>query len=209
MKAFNCIERSEVVNADIKMICGGDGQILPFFTQMIASDDTDNTVNELIMSCCESKESLSKLYVMFKDSVFAVGFGILSDYHLAEDCVIETFVRLPQIKRFSAKKGDGKGFILTIARNVALELRRRYKRDIYSEMIESYGEADKTVENSIYINQLLKNLNDKQRQTVVLRFCADLTFREIAKIMKCPETTVKSRYRKAISILQEKAGEDR
>ena len=207
MKAFNCIERSEVVNADIKMICGGDGQILPFFTQMIASDDTDNTVNELIMSCCESKESLSKLYVMFKDSVFAVGFGILSDYHLAEDCVIETFVRLPQIKRFSAKKGDGKGFILTIARNVALELRRRYKKEISNEMIESYGEADKTVENSIYINQLLKYLNEKQRETVILHCCAELTFRQIAKIMKCPETTAKSRYQKAISILKEKAGE--
>ncbi|MDE6780249.1 MAG: RNA polymerase sigma factor [Ruminococcus sp.] len=148
---------------------------------------------------------------MFKDSVFAVAFGITSDYHLAEDCVTETFVRLTQVKRFSAKKGDGKGFILTIARNVALELRRRYKRenessDIY---IKNYGEADKTVENSIYINQLLEHLNDRQRQVVVLKCCSELTFKEIAKIMKCPETTVKSRYKKAMAILQEKAGADK
>ena len=120
-------------------------------------------------------------------------------------------MRLTQVKRFSAKKGDGKGFILTIARNVALEFRRRYKREKESDdiYIQNYGEADKTVENSIYINQLLEYLNDKQRQVVVLKCCSELTFREIAKIMKCPETTVKSRYKKAISILQEKAGADK
>lgn len=196
------------MNAVMKTICGGDRQILPFFTQIDPQEERDNSVNELIMSCSESKESLSRLYLMFKDNVFAVAFSITSDYHLAEDCVIETFVRLPQVKRFSAKKGNGKGFILTIARNVALELRRRYNKEISNEIIESYGEADKTVENSIYINQLLKNLNDKQRQTVILRFCAELTFKEIGKIMKCPETTVKSRYKKAMSILQEKAGDD-
>ena len=51
--------------------------------------------------------------------------------------------------------------------------------------------------------------SDKQRQTVVLRCCAELKFKEIARIMKCPETTAKSRYAKAISILREKAGEQR
>ena len=35
----------------------------------------------------------------------------------------------------------------------------------------------------------------------------ELTFKEIAHIMKSPESTVKSRYKKAIAILQEKAGE--
>lgn len=199
---------------DSKLYVGGDGKIsalLNPYEQNMIFDISGENVNELIAGCSQSKDKLEKLYNMFKDSVFAVAFGITSDYHLAEDCVTETFVRLTQVKRFSAKKGDGKGFILTIARNVALELRRRYKReresnDIY---IQNYGEADKTVENSIYINQLLEHLNDKQRQVVVLKCCSELTFKEIAKIMKCPETTVKSRYKKAMAILQEKAGADK
>ena len=196
------------MDADINFISGGDGAILTSFTKKDTSTKADNTVNELIESCKTSKEDLSKLYVMFKDMVFAVAFGITSDYHLAEDCVTETFVRLTQVKRFSAKKGDGKGFIITIARNVAFELRRRYKKEITNFIIQSYGEAEKTVEDSIYINQLLKHLNDKQRETVILKCCAELTFKQIAQVMKCPETTAKSRYKKAISILQEKAGED-
>ena len=204
------------MTADSKLYVGGDGNISALFNPCEQNNNTEfqicnENINELIAGCSESKEKLDKLYNMFKDTVFAVAFGITSDYHLSEDCVTETFVRLTQVKRFSAKKGDGKGFILTIARNVALELRRRYKRekgssDIY---IQSYGEADKTVENSIYINHLLEQLNDKQRQIVVLKCCSELTFKEIAKIMKSPESTVKSRYKKAIAILQEKAGADK
>lgn len=198
------------MNARTELFSGGDVNILTAFTQTdpLSDGDKDNTVNELIQSCSTSKESLSRLYIMFKDMVFAVAFGITADYHLSEDCVAETFVRLTRIKRFSAKKGDGKGFIITIARNVALELRRRYKKEITNFIIQSYGEAEKTVEDSIYINQLLKHLNPNQKQTVILRCCAELTFKQIARVMKCPETTAKSRYKKAIAILQEKAGED-
>ncbi len=202
------MQRSEKVEADIKTLAGGDGQIITVFTQKKDTGDTGNTVNQLISECAQSKGSLEKLYVMFKDSVFAVAYSITQDYHLSEDCVAETFVRLTQVKRFSASKGDGKGFILTVARNVALEYRRRFKREVANDIIQNYGDDEKTVEDSIYINQLLKQLNDQQRQTVVLKCCADMTFKQIAKVMKCPESTVKSRYKKALSILKIKAGDD-
>lgn len=187
---------------------GGDLIILTFNQNNTASEDVGE-INRLICNCSTSRDCLEQLYLMFKSSVFAVAFGITADYHLSEDCVAETFVRLTQVRNFNPRKGDGKGFILTIARNVALELRRRYKKEINDHIIQSYGDAEKTVEDSIYINQLLKHLNDKQRQIVVLKCCAEMTFREIAKILKCPETTVKSRYKRAIEILQEKAGAEK
>lgn len=199
------------MTADQKILAGGDRAIIFTRTESdITEKDSkishNNNVNDLIISCRTSKESLCTLYNMFKKSVFAVAFSITGDYHLSEDCVAETFVRLTQVKRFSPKAGDGKGFILTIAKNVALEQYRKYKKECVHFIIQSYGEADKTVEDSIFLNQLLKNLNDKQRQIVVLKCYSDLTFKEIAGIMKCPETTVKSRYKKAIQILQSKAG---
>lgn len=194
--------------ANTKTNPGGDLIILAFNQDNTASDDIGE-VNRLISTCNTSKDSLEQLYIMFKSVVFAVAFGITADYHLSEDCVAETFVRLTQVKGFNPRKGDGKGFILTTARNVALELRRRYKKEINSYIIQSYGDAERTVEDSIYINQLLKHLNDKQRQIVVLKCCAEMTFREIAKVLKCPETTVKSRYKRAMNILQEKAGADK
>ena len=73
-------------------------------------------------------------------------------------------------------------------------------------IIQSYGDADKTVEDSIFVNQLLKHLNDNQRQIVMMKCYSELTFQEIASILRCPVTTVKSRYKRAIEILQKKAG---
>lgn len=203
------------MTADSNILIGGDGAIL--FTNINTDSKTDSpaasppeehysNVNRLIMSCRTSKESLCRLYEMFKKNVFALAFSITGDYHLAEDCVAETFIRLTQVKRFSPKDGNGVGFILAIAKNVALEQRRRYKKECVNFIIQSYGDADKTVEDSIFLNQLMKNLNDKQRQIVVLKCYSELTFKEIAAIMKCPETTVKSRYNKALRILQSKAG---
>ena len=199
------------MTAEQNILTGGDCTILLTEPDTAAAEPDAHEiqecdVNSLILSCRTSRESLCTLYNMFKKNVLAIAFGITGDYHLAEDCVAETFIRLSQVKRFSPHGGDGKGFIFTIARNVALEQRRRYKKECINLVIQSYGEADKTVEDSIFINQLLKNLNDKQRQTVILKCCSELTFREIARIMKCPETTVKSRYKKAIQILQSKAG---
>lgn len=192
--------------AEPNILSGGEHVIIKLYEKAAAADDNALSVNDLIIQCSSSKKCLSMLYEMFKKSVFSLAYSITSDYHLSEDCVIETFVRLTQVKGFDPTKGDGKGYIHTIARNVALELRRRHRRDQEDYYIQSYGEADKTAEDSIYIHQLLKFLNDKQRQIVVMKCCSELTFKEIAKIMKCPESTVKSRYKKALSILKEKAG---
>lgn len=175
-------------------------------TQSI-NENADIDINTLIEKCRTDRKSLELLYDTFKKDVFAISFSILCDYHLSEDCVAETFVRLSQVKRFSKSGGNGKGFIIKIARNCAMEILRRYKKECYSEVIQAYGDAEKTVEDSIYINQLLKNLSDKQRQTVVMRCCNQLSFREIAKIMHTPESTVKSRYSRAMDILRKKAGE--
>lgn len=165
------------------------------------------TVNELIAACTSSKEALEELYLMFKSSVFALAFSITADYHLAEDCVIETFVRLTQVRRFDPEKGDGRGFIFRVARNVALEIRRSNKEHTSEVFLRDYGEADRIAENSVFIEQLLRHLPDKLRQIVVMKVCTGLTYREIAKVMRCPESTVKSRYAKAIGILKEKAGD--
>ncbi|MGN1036285.1 MAG: RNA polymerase sigma factor [Ruminococcus sp.] len=173
----------------------------------IIREKPDIDTNGLIEQCRTDRKSLEILYNTFKKDVFSLAFSILGDYHLSEDCVAETFVRLTQVKRFSKSGGDGKGFILKIARNCAMEIHRRYKKEACSNVIQAYGEAEKTVEDSIYINQLLKNLSDKQRQIVVMRCCNQLSFKEIAKIMRSPESTVKSRYKRAMDILRKKAGE--
>ena len=201
--------KGAVMRSGSNILTGGDSGILAIFSERHSETRADNSINLLIGRCADSKAALSQLYIMFKDSVFAIAFSIIGDYHLSEDCVAETFVRLTQLKKFSPDKGDGRGIIVTVARNTALELRRRYRRDMRDFQTENPDSTDLKAENSIYLNQLMSNLNDKQRQIVVMKCCAELTFKDIARIMRLPESTVKSRYRKAMDILKEKAGDDK
>ena len=194
------------MTAGPKTYNGGVEAILTIFSRNKTDSGAYGEVNRLIVECAASKESLGTLYRMFKGTVFAVAFSITSDYQLAEDCVTETFIRLTQATGFDPKRGNGKGYIIKTAQNVAHELLRRHQREYRNFFIQGYGEADKTVEDSIFINQLLKHLTKKQRQLVIMKCCSDLTFKEIAEIMRIPESTVKSRYNKAMAILQEKAG---
>lgn len=196
-----------VMTAETDFITGSSISDADKADDIIISGDNES-INRLIAECASSSEALEKLYRLFRKSVFALAFSITSDYHLAEDSVIETFVRLTQVRRFDAKKGDGRGFIHKIARNVALEFRRSFRLRKTDSLIQNYGETDKIVENSVFIEQLLRNLTDKQKQIVVMKIYSGLTFREIAEIMRCPESTIKSRYTKAMKILKEKAGEN-
>ena len=82
--------------ANTKTNSGGDLIILAFNQDNITSSETGD-INWLISTCNTSKDSLEQLYIMFKSAVFAVAFGITADYHLSEDCVTETFIRLTQV----------------------------------------------------------------------------------------------------------------
>ena len=96
------------MTADTKIFVGGDAAISTVFEPDNMIQQRDNSVNRLIIECRTSKESLAELYEMFKKSVFAVAFGITADYHLAEDCVAETFVRLTTVRNFSERKVTAK-----------------------------------------------------------------------------------------------------
>jgi len=165
--------------------------------------------NTLILRCSTDKEALEELYNLLKKNVYATAYSVLKDHHLSEDCVVETFIRLAKVKNFNAEGGDGKGFILKIARNTALEHYRKQKREFSNGAHEGCSDTlEYNAANSDYVNYLLKGLNNKQREVVIMKCYNGMTFEEIGKLLKTPVTTIKSRYSKAMEILRKKAGEE-
>lgn len=169
-------------------------------------------LEQLIKECVTDISALEQVYIELKKDVFAFAYSFLSDYSLAEDCVQETFVRIPRAAtKFNSSTG-GKAFILAIARNVCLEFYRKNKRIISVEgNLENYSvEYKKHQENNIedfaekvYIDQLLSVLNKNQRIIFTLHIYSALTFVEIGSLLKTPVSTVKSRYKRGIFLLKE------
>ena len=75
------------------------------------------------------KSALEELYHLMRKEVYAVAYGISRHKETAEDAVTETFLRLVPAAKKYVSKGLARAIILKIARNTALEMTRKQKRE--------------------------------------------------------------------------------
>lgn len=167
----------------------------------------DKTIEELIVQCQTDCLALEQLYLRMKKPVIALAFGLLQDASLAEDCLQETFVRLPTAALKFKKNAYGQAFILSITRNVSKELLRRHKNQKHQgELSDCIPATRFEIEEVIQVRDLLKQLSEKQRELVILHIYLGYSFAEIAAIQCVPASTVRSRYAKTLKILRNEWG---
>jgi RNA polymerase sigma-70 factor (ECF subfamily) len=127
----------------------------------------------------------------------------------ADDVVQETFVRLVRFARDVARAERPKAYLLTMARRVAIDLRRRHGRAEPLESAPLLIGCDAAPEQALDAQRasaLVQRLSPKQREAVYLRHFAELTFEEIGRVLGVPAFTVASRYRLALRQLRQWMG---
>jgi RNA polymerase sigma-70 factor, ECF subfamily len=141
-------------------------------------------------------------------------FGFLSyrtgDRVLAEDLLADTFERaLRARRRFDPRKASEKTWLYTIALNCLRDhARRRSTEGRALERIASNPSPGSTsgveaVSDRDLISRNLAALSEEEREAIALRFGADLTVPEIAKLTGEPLTTIKGRVHRALRKLRE------
>lgn len=161
------------------------------------------STEELLRACVCDRDALEALYNAEKARVFAFALSLLSDYALAEDALQETFIRLPRAaRRFSTDSG-GRAFLLEICRRTCRELRRGARRTGQDEVPEDVASPESPLEDVLTVQGLIGALNDRLRPVVVLHLYHELTFVEIAALLKLPASTVKSHWKRALAILRQ------
>lgn len=146
--------------------------------------------------------SLEQLYMDLRPAVFGLALSILCSKTLAEDVLQDTFVRV-KVASGSYKPGtNGRAWILTIARNIAISIIRSGRYETYMDEGEN-KEADSTDHvqksiDSLMLKETLSRLDEQERQIVLLHAVKDLKHKEIAKIIGIPLGTVLWKYRRAI-----------
>jgi RNA polymerase sigma-70 factor, ECF subfamily len=140
------------------------------------------------------------------------------DRALAEDIVADTFERaLRRRSLFDRARGTEKAWLYTIATNLLRDGARRreveeraYANAFVPEPVLVGGvdgglarfEARSTV------MEALEVLSAEEREAVALRFGADLTVPEIAKVLDQPLTTVEGRVYRALRKLRSQLGDE-
>lgn len=151
------------------------------------------------------KNGLKEVYEEYVSYIYGIVRALLHNKEEAEDITSDFFLRLWE-KSDTYKPGGGhKGWMATIARNMAVDYIRKHKREEFSETV-SDRESDENVEHQVLagisINEALEKLKDSERKVVHLKIMGELTFKEIAEILDQPMGTVTWHYNQAIKKLR-------
>lgn len=105
-----------------------------------------------------------------------------------------------------------KGYLLMIARNSCYDYFRHKKETVCIEEMEETGKEDTEimrVEDEMLLRQALIGISTEQREVIILRIQEGFKYSEIAKILGCNLSTVKSRYFQGIQKLNKLLGPDK
>ena len=129
----------------------------------------------------------------------------------AEDAVQETFVRAWRALDRFEDQGGMRPWLYRIAHNEAYSMfrKRRPESDIADLEPEGTdtgitvgGSSVFPLELSLAVAGALKQLSPEQREAVVLKIYQGFKFEEMAEILSCPVSTVKSRLYAAFELLK-------
>lgn len=180
---------------------------------------------DLIKRCQEgSLEAFDALVLKYHKKVFNVAYRLLNNYDEANDIAQEVFVRVFRAIKGFRQESSIFTWLYRITVNLSknrLKVLAREKRRTESlddPIMTEEGEVkrevaeDKPLPSEILINKengelikvALASLDEEFRTVVVLRDIENLSYEEIAQILKINIGTVKSRLHRARMILREK-----
>jgi RNA polymerase sigma factor (sigma-70 family) len=159
-----------------------------------------------------------------KNKVFAYISLYIRDQALAEDLFQDTFMKVIQSVKTGKYQDNGKfiSWVMRIAHNLIIDHFRRIKQmntisndDYESDLFNSKKFSDSTIEDDMIKRQIQKDvrnmishLPEDQREVVILRHYAGLSFKEIAEITEVSINTALGRMRYALinmrKIMEEK-----
>ena len=153
-------------------------------------------------------EGFRNLYEETKSSVYGFALSILKNPDDAEDVLQDCFVKIHGAAGDYKSQGKPLAWIFTITRNLCLQLIRDKQKtaDISEEDWEKFiGTSDHvSIEDNIVLTEVLKTLDEEDRQIVVLHAVSGMKHREIADFLKIPLSTVLSKYNRSLKKLNAK-----
>ena len=157
-----------------------------------------------------SVDALETLVLRHKDKLYTSILFLVKDKYLAEDIFQDVFIRIIDTMRSGRYTEEGKflPWAMRIAHNLCVDHFRKVKRtpaiktsddrDIFEVINFTEDGADvKMMKRQSHdkVRQMLDLLPEDQREVIILRHYADLSFKEIASLTNCSINTALGRMR--------------
>ena len=164
-------------------------------------------------------QAMADLYDRYGRIAYVLIYRIVHDVGVAEDLVQETFLRVwNRVQGFDAAKGALGPWVLTVARNRAID----YLRSVEGRMAQSAVELETRENPALFANLESEILNSdqarrlrgafekltpNQKLVIELAYYEGLSQSEMAERMQQPLGTVKTWVRTALRTLRDELGE--
>ena len=154
--------------------------------------------------------ALSTLVNRYKDKIFTSIYLLVKDKYLAEDIFQDVFIRVIDTLKGGRYTDEGKflPWAMRIAHNLCVDHFRKVKRtptiktsddrDIFEVLNFSESGVDTRImaeQTADKVRKLIDLLPEDQREVIILRHYADLSFKEIAQLTNCSINTALGRMR--------------
>jgi RNA polymerase sigma-70 factor (ECF subfamily) len=169
------------------------------------------TAGQLLARIAQGDDAaLADLYDAFSSRLHGYARALVRAEVDADEALQETFLGLLRNRKRLDAVADPLAYLFRAVRNAALAARERARRrgialDAIAEPFLVARTAERAHEQD-EVNALLAALPDEQREVVVLRVYAEMTFEEIAAVLSVSINTAASRWRYAAEKLRARKG---
>jgi RNA polymerase sigma factor (sigma-70 family) len=154
--------------------------------------------------------ALSTLVYRYKDKIYTSIYLLVKDKYLAEDIFQDAFIKIIDTLKGGKYTDEGKflPWAMRIAHNLCVDHFRKIKRspsiktsddrDIFEVLNFSEPGADHRImqgQSHDKVRKMLDLLPEDQREVIILRHYADLSFKQIASLTDCSINTALGRMR--------------
>ena len=150
------------------------------------------------------KEALNTIVGKYYDEIYRFCVYLTGNDTDSYDITQEIFLKF--IKYVDSYRYKNlKGYLLIIARNSCCDYFRHKKDTLWIEDMAESGKEDSQItamEDGMLLRQELLKIPPEQREVIILHVYEELKFGEIAKMLGCNISTVKSRYFQGIKKLK-------
>jgi RNA polymerase sigma-70 factor, ECF subfamily len=186
--------------------------VLPFIAAAMLRYPDDGDLSVRLKA--RDQSAIGELYDRYGRVVYTVILRIVRDRAVAEDLVQECFLRVwTRSQGFDSEKGVLGPWILTIARNQALDYIRSVQGRVWNSMASADNEHPNVFRDwegemldGVRLKQVqnaLQKLTDKQKTVIELAYFEGLSQSEMAERMNEPLGSVKTWVRTALQTLRD------
>ncbi len=146
------------------------------------------------------REALGQLWDEFTPKLFGYLVNQTRNRTLAEDLLQSTWMKvLEALPRFEPRGAGFGAWLFAIARN---ECRQHWRKPETEELTNDEAEksaADATLDSAILVEQILDLLSEDDRELLRLRYIADLSVGDVAKVLNINGVAARVRIFRAIA----------